>query len=145
MSEKYIDKAKKNYPSRQFFCENINDFFPVKNDKDIIFLFLGVFHHLSDVEIVNLLKKLDEKEINYKIFSMDGIFLPKQHFISKLMLKNDRGKYVRTLEGYKKILNDFNFVIRNDLLRIPYDGVLGFKNFSSEEVSLFEGSLKLAS
>ena len=78
---------------------------------DYIFLF-GVIHHMSNEEVTKLLKMLKRcLKTDGCLCSIDGVYLKKQNFLAKYLLKKDRGKHVRTKSEYNKIVNkSFTFL-----------------------------------
>lgn len=91
-----------------------------------VVLILGVLHHLDDSlskECLRLAKRC-LRDKNSKVLIVEPVLMPKQNLIARLLVKNDRGKNVRTREGYEKLIEDefksFSSEIRTDLLRVPY-------------------------
>ena len=98
-------------------------------------LALGTLHHMNDNEVLELLELAEYCLTPGGHFvSLDPCFVKNQSYISKLMIKNDRGQNVRTLNRYKelagKVFNQVNQYHHNNLVRLlhlitlPYDHCL---------------------
>ena len=127
ISHNYIKYAQNRYvDGYNFICKNILDIdFSTLGVFDIV-IASGFFHHLDDKTIYKILQNLQSCIKNEsKLISIDPCFVDNQNWISKLLVSNDRGEYVRNKEGYVGSLNkNFNKVdafVHNDLLKIPYN------------------------
>ncbi len=99
--------------------------------KKTIILLIGIFHHIDDRTIKLFLTKTK----NFKIISIDAVILPRQNFITRLLFFLDKGKFIRRLPDYKKIITGFEYkVLRNRYLRFPYDHLMCFKNIKKKDV-----------
>jgi len=126
VSAKYIEDAKIKYGNKyNFICNNIVDidFSSIGTFNKVIAQ--GFFHHLDDSTIINLMNCIEpalSKQV--QLASIDGCYIEGQNLISKFLLSNDRGDFVRTeLEYIDLLKSSFNNVesfIHDDLLRIPY-------------------------
>jgi len=127
ISAEYIEDAKIRYGNTyNFICSNILDidFTNIGTFDKVIAR--GFFHHLDDRTILNLMDYIKPALSKHvQLVSLDGCYIADQNFISKFLISNDRGNYVRKETEYMNLLkSSFNKVesfIHNDLLRIPYD------------------------
>ena len=72
-------------------------------------LLIGVIHHLSDHEVNQLFSKISEMGFEF-IITQDP-FYSKWHLINNFICSLDRGKYVRKVASYKKlILSHFDII-----------------------------------
>ena len=95
---------------------------------------VGVFHHISNEKIVKFLKKTS----NFSVYAIDAVRLKDQNFLTKILLDNDKGEFIRTENEYKNILENYNFILaRNKYLRVPYDHLISFKKLESEYLETF--------
>ncbi len=129
-NEEYINSARKRYLDRgQFFCKKVcRDAMPGEGIFDIV-MAIGIFHHLTDkeaaemFELASILLKPDGRLITF-----DGIYTQSQSYFARMLLSNDRGKYVRTEEQYRviaqKFFADIHISVRSDLLRVPYTHII---------------------
>jgi cyclopropane fatty-acyl-phospholipid synthase-like methyltransferase len=122
----YISKARETFGAKgNFRCVSVDDLafeFTGKFDRVLL---LGVLHHLTDQQIKSLMLIIKELlSENGRLITHDGVFIAKQNSIARLLLKLDRGRYVRTEKEYLSLLSTELTVgstqVRNDFLRIPY-------------------------
>jgi len=95
-----------------------------ENSFDII-LALGLIHHLNNSQAQKVFH--DSFRLlkgGGVIVTLDGVYDPQQSWIAKYILSQDRGKFVRTLDGYLALVGSDKMhvesFVRHDLLRIPY-------------------------
>lgn len=136
IEKNYILKLKKNYLNNKkyFFynkgIENIN--FINFDAKNTIIILIGVFHHIPDNSIKLFLKKTK----NFSVYAVDAVRLNDQNFFTKLLLDNDRGKFIRNLNEYKKILKGYKFnIARNKYLRVSYDHLISYRNLNTSFIN----------
>ncbi|MEI8023625.1 MAG: class I SAM-dependent methyltransferase [Actinomycetota bacterium] len=126
----YIATATRKYGSKgTFICDGVdqlNDYGLKTFDRIII---LGVMHHLDDSQLIKLMTSLKNR-LNHGgvLITFDVAFEDRQNLVAKLLAKNDRGKFVRTKEQYRKFI-EISFKVqqadlRRDLLRVPYTHLL---------------------
>jgi SAM-dependent methyltransferase len=129
-SEEYINSARTRFSGKgRFFCKKVSrDAVPGKDIFDIV-LACGVVHHLTDDEAGEMF------ELAYtllksggRLITLDGVYMPDQSCFVRLLLSNDRGKYVRSQEQYRTIAKNFftdiRVSVRSDLLRLPYTHII---------------------
>lgn len=130
----FINKLKKKNRKKNLYFEKkrIEDIdFNKFKSKDTIILLIGIFHHLDDKTIKSFLKKTK----NFHVFSIDAVILPGQNLVTKLLFFFDKGKHIRKLNNYKKIIKGFNYkIIRNRYLRLPYDHLMCFKKINKRNI-----------
>jgi SAM-dependent methyltransferase len=66
-------------------------------------LMYGLLHHLSDDDAVGLLKMCGATPSIKRIVTQDVVFLSGE-FINNVLAKLDRGRHVRTLDGYRQLV-----------------------------------------
>ena len=102
---RYIDFAQSRYSnSKKLFLkiDFLHDSFPESNLKPNKCLLIGVIHHLSDHQVKQLFGKLSE--MNFEFIVTQDPFYSKWHLINNLFCWLDRGRYVRTVSKYKKLI-----------------------------------------
>jgi hypothetical protein len=85
----------------------------------------GVLHHLADGEVHALLTVAHAAlEPSGRLVTIDGCFHPGQSSLARLLLRLDRGRYVRTQDEYcrlaRVVFPNVDSVLRRNLLRVPY-------------------------
>ena len=121
-----IKYAKKKYPKKNFhfYCKRLTINEISRLPKFDCALLLGIAHHLNDHEfetLIYLIKKSLKK--NGKILILDNLITNKQNFISKFLIKSDKGDNIRNLNQFKLILNKYFSKIKykiNHQRFIPY-------------------------
>jgi SAM-dependent methyltransferase len=123
---KYIAKVRVSHGDRgEFRSVDVNDAqFRTLGKFDRVLL-LGVLHHLNDDECIKLFSALRQalKE-DGQLITFDNALVSGQHPFARLLAKLDRGRYARTPQQYRSLI-EVSFVveseiIRHDLLRVPY-------------------------
>lgn len=100
-NDKCINHAKKKYKNQNFFCE----LFSEKNFEKLpnfdYVLLSAVAHHLSDEELITLLKLVSKKiNDNSKVLIMDPFYSDKNLSLRNFFAYIDRGKNVRKFDEY---------------------------------------------
>jgi SAM-dependent methyltransferase len=89
----------------------------------------GVVHHLDDAEAKNLFA-VAKAALNPggRLVTLDGCYEPGQSRIAKMLLDNDRGKFVRTESGYRVIATavfpHVTCTVLHDMFRMPYTVII---------------------
>ena len=105
ISKIYIEEAKKNHPDAgEFYCCSIEEISQLPVEGIDIITIKGVFHHLPDDLIRNFLNNILKKmNKGGRIITLDCAF-KKGNFFTNLVVGMDRGKYVRSINGYKELI-----------------------------------------
>jgi len=125
LSEPLVDRARKVYGDRgTFFCNDLNDETCRGLGEFDIVLATGVLHHLTDEEALGLFELSKRVLRQYgRLVTLDGCFTDNQSRLARLILSKDRGRFVRSEMGYRRLaLRDFTHVestVYDTLLRIP--------------------------
>ena len=126
LNPRYIASARNRFGHRgTFLCQSVSEMLvdqPHSFDRVIAH---GLIHHLDDVEAGRLFEiAATALKPGGCFVTVDGCFVPGQSPVARLMLRNDRGKHVRSEDGYlalaRRAFNDVRPTIRHDLLRSPY-------------------------
>lgn len=126
INSSHIEYAKNKYSNKNFhfFCKKFDKNEIHKLPRFDCALLLGLVHHLNDKQFnttIRLIKNVLKK--NGKILILDNIIVKNQNFISKFLIKNDKGDNIRNLDQYKIILNKYFRKIKyqiNSQVFIPY-------------------------
>ena len=132
----FTDKLKlkyKNNKKYQFHNKSVDEInFEKFNPDTSLIILVGLFHHIDDFQVKNLI----EKTKNFKIFAIDAVKIDGQKMITKLLMALDKGNFIRKFDNYKKLLNNFNFVIaKNRYLRFPYDHLISTRNIEKNVIT----------
>ncbi len=107
-NERYVAKAKRSFgKSGRFFVADVREVSDLVQSGFDRVLLIGVPHHLDDTSVRELLKRA-RRLLNPGGFlvSYDPTFVPRQNPISYMISRLDRGRFVRTPEGYEPLLYD---------------------------------------
>lgn len=124
-SPQYIEAARRQFPRLTFVCARVSEYQPPQRSYFDVALALGVVHHLDDAEARQLFQMAhDALRPGGKLVTLDGVFAPRQSAVARYLVCRDRGKFVRSEEGYVQIASRVfpavQATVRHDLLRIPY-------------------------
>ncbi len=131
ISEKYLERARSKRPGLNLFLGDVsksNWTQALNLENPTTCLALGIFHHLSDLELNLMLQQcLKVLPKGSKIFSMDPIITESSSRGAKWFAENDRGKHVRTIAQLEEVfrVNDLNptITLKSREMRIPLDTV----------------------
>ena len=125
-NEAYIRHATRKYGRRGEFKRGIvGRDIPIERHSYDLVMANGVLHHLDDGEALDLLKLADATlKPGGRFVTRDGCFESNQPRVIRMLLEHDRGRHVRTQEGYQKLIDQVfsksDVTIRHDMLRVPY-------------------------
>jgi ubiquinone/menaquinone biosynthesis C-methylase UbiE len=125
-NDRYISLAKKKYGTKgEFYYLSAGVLPNFENEKFDRILFLGVLHHLSDDEIIQMIPKVKSLLTETgRVITHDPVRLEKQKRVSKILMDFDRGKYIRDQQNYVKFFEEqfahISTEVRTDSLRVPY-------------------------
>jgi trans-aconitate methyltransferase len=111
----YIAKAKENFPDRKFLEGSILELSKKIScsPEPTLFLALGLFHHLSDLEVGILIKEIKNIRPNFTIASLDPCFCQNQTTLSRFLANSDRGKFVRSDQNLISLLSQHSLKAKN--------------------------------
>jgi 2-polyprenyl-3-methyl-5-hydroxy-6-metoxy-1,4-benzoquinol methylase len=128
LSFKYIDYAKDKYKTKgEFYCEDINlNISDLQLNTFDFVISIGVVHHLNNAEVEILLNKAKKYlKPGGKLITMDPVYVQNQYKISKFMMDNDRGDYIRNISGYKALFSEVfdktDDCVVDNMLIYPYN------------------------
>ena len=130
LSPEYIEAAREKYGALgQFAVHNVSlSLADTYREFDLV-LANGVIHHLNDNEALDLLRLADAAlRPGGRLVTLDGCFVPEQSVAARFLLKQDRGKFVRTRDAFlalaREAFPDVSSTIYLKLLRIPYTHIV---------------------
>lgn len=96
------------------------------HEKFEIIIAIGVLHHLDDTQIRTLFRKAASVlKPGGRVITSDPVLRTPQNPLARLVIRLDRGKYVRRREGYTAVAESYfrsvRSELRSDFMRIPYD------------------------
>ena len=131
LSAGYIEAARSEFGARgRFEQASVRDLAArVWQPEFDLVLATGVVHHLPDDEAAALFDVAAAAlKPGGRLVTLDGCRRPGQHWLARMMLDRDRGRFVRDREGYARLAHAaFQTVrihLREDLALIPYTYVI---------------------
>jgi SAM-dependent methyltransferase len=125
ISEAYVARARARWGARGRFVAQPLDRGTLRSlgQFDVV-LATGLLHHLTDEEATTLFDMLTPALTPAgRIITVDGCYVDRQNPIARTLIKNDRGKYVRTPEAYVALAKSAAFDVRGWLSHrrwLPY-------------------------
>jgi 2-polyprenyl-3-methyl-5-hydroxy-6-metoxy-1,4-benzoquinol methylase len=129
-NEEYVQLANSKYGDvATFYCADVSDIKQLVQHKFDRILLLRIMHHLSDNEVIELLRECSQLlNHNGLILTMDCAFTADQHWIAKFLAAQDRGHFVRRPEQYAQLVCEELKIVKMNvvegLLRVPYTHVI---------------------
>jgi SAM-dependent methyltransferase len=126
MDARYIAAARKRFGNLgEFRCESATETVLREPASFDLVMANGVLHHLDDTEVSKVLTLARSAlKPTGRLVAHDGAFLAEQSAIEALLLKMDRGRFVRTPDQYVRLarlaFEHVESVVRRGLLRSPY-------------------------
>lgn len=121
---RYIELARKRHPFGRFLCHDAREL-PFESDSFDIVLFNGVWHHMTDELVGSCLREVR------RVIKGGGVVLVSEPVfrsdwpVSTWFLNRDRGKYIRTREGYRSLFDGFD-IIEEKIFRFSLHEFCGF-------------------
>jgi len=125
--EKRIRTCKERFENNEAFhvekAEGIKSLPANKYDMVIAF---GLLHHLKDNEAKSFAEGAHRcLKKGGQLITADGVFLEKQNIVKKILIKLDRGKFIRNPHEYKKIIQKYfpnpECYLEDKMFFMPYD------------------------
>jgi SAM-dependent methyltransferase len=122
----YIAAAARRYGHRgTFICSGVDSLtLPALGAFDLV-LAVGLVHHLDDAQARRLFR-LSAQALNPagRLVTMDGCFVPGQQALARLLLKADRGGYVRAQAAYEALAGEVFTAVKSTIaerfFHVPY-------------------------
>ena len=126
MNPGYIEAARSRWGNRgTFHCRRVEHGMLRAGEAFDIVLANGIVHHLGDAEARQLV------DVAWRalrpggcLVTYDNVYLENQHWFARWLIARDRGRAVRTREGYETLARGrfpkVESVILHDTLRVPY-------------------------
>jgi 2-polyprenyl-3-methyl-5-hydroxy-6-metoxy-1,4-benzoquinol methylase len=99
-NEAYIQRARRMHGTRgEFICDDVADFARHALAPADIAVAIGILHHLDDNLASSMLRATaNALKPGGRLITVDPCFHPEQSAIQRLVVSNDRGMHVRTID-----------------------------------------------
>lgn len=137
-NQHYLNQNKKKWKKFKFIYGNLND---LKKQKRILkfkpnLIFMnGAIHHLNNDLVKKITDMIKSKFKNAVFISVDPI-KKNNKLLNQLMIKFDRGQYIRNNKDYKKIMKNFNSFIVDDFYKMSFLNIFHFRNINLKNLYL---------
>ena len=101
-----------------------------KFDPNFIFM-NGAIHHLDDKTIRSISLLINNFKDAY-FLSVDPLNY-NNSYINKIMIQNDRGKFIRSPDQYSVLMNDFKNLIVDDFYIMSFKNIFHYKKLNLEK------------
>ena len=136
-SDKYLNFSKKKWAKFKFKKLNLNNMDYLNEIKDFNpnFIFInGALHHLDDTTVKNI-NKLSDIFTNSYFLSVDPV-KSNNKILNKLMIKFDRGKFIRNKDDYSNLMTSSKNIILDDFYKMSFKQILHYRNFELNDFYL---------
>lgn len=124
----YVEDARRRFPGIELHVGTVPEVRDaIRGEFDLIVL-EGVLHHIDDVTAEEALAFAAERLApGGRLVALDPVLLSRQNPIARALARLDRGKHVRTLDGYRGLgetafpASDVGVEVLSGQLRVPYD------------------------
>jgi SAM-dependent methyltransferase len=126
MNAEYIAAAQRRWGARgRFHCQKVEAATLADTGVYDIVLANGIVHHLNDGEARQLFDIADRAlRHGGQLVTYDNVYVENQHWFARWLIARDRGKAVRTRDGYEALARErfahVESAILHDTLRVPY-------------------------
>ncbi len=126
MNFRYIEAARRRWGARgRFIQQEVREATVVERDYYDRVLATSILHHLDDQESSHLFRLAREVlRPGGTLITYDNVLLERQHWFARFLIQQDRGRRVRTVEGYRQLarscFQDVEGAVLHDTLRVPY-------------------------
>jgi len=135
-NEEYLKKCRQQWGKFNFINLDLNE---EKNIEYFIkfkpnFIFInGAIHHLDDKTVKSIKSFITNYFPNSYFLSVDPI-KNNNNLLNTIMLKLDRGKFIRDKSQYDELMKPFISFVINDFYKMNFENIFYYKNFNLEEI-----------
>ena len=133
-NEKYLAQCTKRWKKYKFLKLNIEDKKNIENfinfKPNIIFM-NGAIHHLDDNNVKLINAFVVNIFTNCLFLSIDPV-IDNNNLLNHLMIKFDRGKFIRNKSQYKELMKSFESFIVDDFYKMQFTNIFHFRNVNFE-------------
>ena len=135
-NSKYLDKCRLQWKKFSFLNLDLNNKENIKYFLDFKpnFIFInGAIHHLDDKTVQSINFFITNNFPQSYFLSVDPI-KHNNSLLNFLMIKMDRGKFIRNKFQYNELMKSFDYFITNDFYKMNFENIFHYKNFNLEEL-----------
>ena len=134
-NDKYLKQCKNRWKKFNFINLDLNDTESLNRLLEFKpnFIFLnGAIHHLDDKTMKSINSFIKSNFDESYFLSVDPI-KNNNSLLNSLMIKLDRGKFIRDKSHYAELMKSFESFIVNDFYKMNFENIFHYKNFNLKE------------
>jgi SAM-dependent methyltransferase len=125
ISEDYIAKARQRFPQQRFEATTGEDLLKLPAAPSDIVFCIGLLHHLTDAQVLAVLElAVKNMRPGARFVALEPCFLRHQTPLSRWMISQDRGEYIRQAAEYERLLGSVFAEVKADVVtglnNLPY-------------------------
>lgn len=127
-NERYVEDARGRFPEIELHAGTVADLAGAVSGPFDLVVLEGVLHHIDDIMAREALRfSAEHLRRGGRVVALDPVIIERQNPIARLLARMDRGRHVRSLEGYRSLavglFADESVSVRRltGQLRVPYD------------------------
>ncbi len=134
-NDKYLKQCKQRWKNFSFMNIDLNE---IRNIDHLLkfkpnFIFInGAIHHFDDKTIKSINSFIKSNLSDCYFLSVDPI-KNNNNLLNTLMIKLDRGRFIRNRFQYSELMNTFESFIINDFYKMNFENIFHYKNFDLKE------------
>jgi SAM-dependent methyltransferase len=124
----YVEDARRQFADIELHAGTTGDVRDSVHGTFDLVVLEGVLHHIDDSTAREALEFAAERlATGGRLVALDPVLLPRQNPVARMLARFDRGKHVRTLDGYRELalsaFSEDQISVRrlSGQLRVPYD------------------------
>ena len=134
-NDKYLKQSKNRWKKFNFINLDLNDVESLNRLLEFKpnFIFLnGAIHHLDNKTVKSINSFIKSNFAESYFLSVDPI-RNNNNLLNSVMIKLDRGKFIRNKFQYAELMNSFESFIINDFYKMDFENIFHYKNFNLKE------------
>jgi len=135
-NDKYLKQCKEKWTNFNFLNVDLNDRKKINDLLDFKpnFIFInGAIHHLDDSTMKSINLSIKNNFPDCYFLSVDPIRY-NNSFLNTIMIKLDRGKFIRNKMEYEKLMDSFESFVIDDFYKMNFKNVFHYKNFDLKQL-----------
>ena len=132
----YLKKCRQNWKKFNFINLDLNQ---KKNVDQLVkfkpnFIFInGAIHHLDDATVKSITSFIVDNFSDSYFLSVDPI-KDNNGLLNSLMIKLDRGKFIRNKSHYAELMKSFDSFVVDDFYKMNFKNIFHYKNFDLKKI-----------
>ena len=117
-SEAYIRRAEKTFAGKgRFYCDSLENLAALDLGRFDIALSIGVLHHVDDAQAEKMFRlAAGLLQPGGRLYTADPCFHSRQNFLTRFIIRNDRGRNVREPDAYCRLAATGFRLVENRLM-----------------------------